>query len=112
MFATAFLAVSLAAPVPKLKAELYFPVKEGDKRVLVQKSANRTVEITETVTKVEQKDGKHRVTVEREQGGQTTSVGYEVSDQGVFRVQIDGKECEVEPIIKTPVKDGETSEVK
>lgn len=65
MFVIALLATSLSAPVPKEKpAEMYFPIVVGTKRVLEVTRREITSEITEEVTKVSEKDGVYKVTVE------------------------------------------------
>ena len=62
MFVTALLAASLSAPVPKANpAPLYFPTAVGAKRVTADDSGGG--EMTEEVTKAEEKDGVYTVTV-------------------------------------------------
>lgn len=110
MFITTLLAVSLAAPVPKAKpSDLFFPIVEGTKRVMRGKLGNSTVETTETVSKVVEKDGKYTVTVSRDLNGRTLTNDFEVSEKGVFRPTPTGKEdAEPTPLFKLPAKEGDT----
>jgi hypothetical protein len=110
---TALLALSLAAPVPKAKeVELYFPTKEGAKRVLERKFGTTRVDITETVTAVESKDGRYTVSVDRVYGRHTASTVYQVSGEGICRVELGGKGSEATPLLRLPAKAGDTWEVK
>jgi len=90
---------------------LYYPVKVGARRVSQVRAGDRTIEIVETVTQVEMKEGKHLVTVEAvhhtEQDRTTTDV-YEVSDRGLSRVS--GRQKEGEPLLllKVGAKEGES----
>lgn len=114
--ALALLAASavVAAPVPKgeKKEELYFPVVEGAKRVMQRKDGKGS-DTTETVTKVEVKDGVYKVTAERKgvgPGGMgSATVVREVSGKGVYVVDADK---EGYPLIKLPAKEGDKWEVK
>jgi hypothetical protein len=83
------LAASLAAPVPKVKeTDLYWPTKEGTKRVMeVTTAGGNATETTETVTKVATKDGASVVTVERTANGKAVAFEYTVSGEGVARRQ-------------------------
>ena len=105
-------ALSLAAPVPKAKeAELYFPTQEGTKRVMQMKEGINTTETTETVTKVEQKDGVYRVSLGREVGGRPAGTAqiFEVSAKGVFRLTSGGVETKTPyMVLKLGVKEGES----
>jgi len=98
---------AIAAPVPKGEKpeELYFPVQVGAKWVM----AIGRLTWTETVTKVQEKEGKYNVTVSREQGDATVEVAYEVSKDGVFRTSWAGME-EDKPrlFLKLPYKEGTT----
>lgn len=103
---TLAVAVTIAAPVPKEKEkDLYFPVTAGAVWVLEAQVLARTVQRTETVTKVVETDGTYRVTVEREWGGQTIPTVFEVSAKGLFQVIPDSKE--LEPLLKFPAKAGD-----
>lgn len=110
MFVTTLLAVSLAAPVPKAKApELYYPTVEGTKYVMRRTVGKETVETTHTVTKAEEKDGTHTVTVSRDVGGQVVEFRCEVSAKGVFAVADPrGKFADPQPVLKLPAKEGDT----
>lgn len=102
--------VALAAPVPKGKeAELYFPVQVGTKRVMDAKLKSNQPGWTETVTKVEEKDGKYTVTIERDDGRRKTETTYEVSKDGLYR-KTTGGTVEAEPVLmlKLPYKEGTT----
>jgi hypothetical protein len=101
---------ALAAPVPKGKeAELYFPTQVGAKRVMDAKLKSNQPGWTETVTKVEEKDGKYAVTIERDDGRRKTEAVYEVSKDGLYRKTTGGK-VEAEPVLmlKLPYKEGTT----
>jgi hypothetical protein len=92
MFAI-LLASTLAAPVPKAKdPALYFPVKEGARRVMERTHDGRTVETVETVTKVVSQDGNHTVTVEVGRDRATGASEFVVSSKGVFRTPFGGDE--------------------
>jgi len=109
VFVSTLLAVALAAPVPKAKpSELYFPTVEGTKRVMTISSGGQTSEITETYTKVLEKDGKYTVTISRELRGGTVTNDYEVSDKGVFLPASPGANADPEPMLKLPAKEGDT----
>lgn len=64
---------------------------------------------SETVTKVEEKDGKYAVTIERDDGRRKTETVYEVSKDGLYRKTTGGK-AEAEPVLllKLPYKEGTT----
>lgn len=101
-------AFALAAPVPKEKGkELYLPVVEGTIRVMESKIGERTVEITETVTKVEVKDGAYTVTMDQGAGGWSTA--FEVSEKGITRPPLGGG-TERMPDLKLGGKPGDTWE--
>jgi hypothetical protein len=109
VFVTTALLVSLAAPVPKEKpSDLYFPTVEGTKRVMQQKEGNETVEITETVTKVVEKDGTYTVTVDLEIGGGVLDLEYEVSAKGVFSAPNPKLKLAGWPLLQLPAKKGDT----
>jgi hypothetical protein len=109
----------LAAPGSKRKeGELYYPVKDGAKRVMEMvttgKFVGSAVVAVDTVTKVEAKGGKYRVTVERVTSDRETKekplvTVYEVADKGLARVTSGGKDLP-EPVVmlKLPAKTGET----
>lgn len=101
MLATALLTATLAAPIPKAKpTELYFPTVEGTKRVMeVTTTGSQTGERTETVSKVEEKDGKYTVSIVLgEVSNQSKPVVYEVSDKGVSQTPPDGGD--LVPVLK------------
>lgn len=107
----ALAAVTLAAdPAPKGKeAALYFPTTVGAKRVMAPQAGDAKSEITETVTKVEVKDGDHHVTVEQTVDGRTASAVFRVSEQGVFRPVLKGGKADGWfPLLNLAVKEGET----
>jgi hypothetical protein len=108
-----------APPMPKDEKpdELYFPVQVGAKRVTALKNKfgpPMKGGSSQTVTKVEEKDGKYTVTVE----GDSSAGGFRrkseqvliVSKDGVFRNKtLDGKESpEPLPLLKLPHKEGAT----
>lgn len=107
----------LAAPgLKETDGPPYFPIQVGAKRVLESSTTGglprEPVEWTETVTDVEVKDGKHLVTVVREQptalGGTVRDNGtvYEVSGKGLVRVTKDVNDPGV--LLKTPARPGDT----
>lgn len=90
---------------------LYYPVKVGAKRVSEVRAGDRAIEIVETVTKVETKEGKHLVTVEavhRAEQDRTMTDRYEVSDRGLSRVSGRQKEGEALLLLKVGAKEGES----
>ncbi|MDY3558365.1 hypothetical protein R5W23_005393 [Gemmata sp. JC673] len=112
MIATLCAAWAITAADPKAgDGALYFPVKEGTKRVSEVKVGERTIEMTETVTKVESKDGKHVVTTEvvhKSEKYQTTINIFEVSERGLSRISGRQKEREPLPLLKLGTKEGES----
>jgi hypothetical protein len=102
---------AVAAPVPKVEKpdDLYFPVQVGAKWVMDAKLKSNQPGWTDTVTKVEEKDGKFTVTVEREEGKRKSEIVYEVSKDGLYRKTTRGK-AEAEPVLllKLPHKEGAT----
>lgn len=106
--------LAVAAPVPKEKGkELYFPVEIGAKKVMQRTGGvGGAEEYTQTVTKVEEKDGVFTVTVHQESGGRDwPTLVYEVSVKGVFQKKAGGgKETEPAPLLKLPAKEGDTWE--
>jgi hypothetical protein len=93
---------------------LYMPTKEGAKRVMettfIGDAKKRPAsELVETISKVEAKDGKYRVTVDRDFKGKVTSSVYEVSDKGLSRLSVDGKDLtEPSHFLRLPAKKGDT----
>lgn len=110
MFVTTLLAVSLAAPVPKVKpSDLYYPTVEGTKRVMQTKVGDQTTELTETVSKVGEKDGVYTVTISRDFGGRALEQEFEVSAKGVFRRPTAGPgKGEPQAVFKRPANEGDT----
>jgi hypothetical protein len=119
LLSAAFTSVVVAAPGPKGKDELlYYPVKEGAKRVMAISVSGTKLgqgrESVETVSKVEEKDGKYRVTMLQEWPGQApkknghTSV-LDVSSKGLIRVASGGRDLpEPVTLLKLPAKAGDT----
>jgi hypothetical protein len=115
-------ALAVAAPVPKgERKELYFPTTVGAKKVIQMKAGDDTRELTETVTKVEEKDGVYTVTVERDFAGGGLSGQplieqvFEVSAKGVYRLSSGGTKTKTPyPLLNLGVKAGEkwTSELE
>jgi hypothetical protein len=103
-----------AAPLGKgPDRPLYYPVTVGAKSVLEYVPAagagGTTFESVETVTAVEAKDGRYRVTAEREVKAKNLVTVYEVSADGVRRLASGGKDLAAPvPLIKLPAKAGET----
>jgi hypothetical protein len=119
LLSVAFAYVVVAAPGPKGKDELlYYPVKEGAKRVMAITVSGTNLgqgrESVETVSKVEEKDGKYRVTISQEWPGKAakktdiTSV-LDVSAKGLIRIASGGRDLP-EPVmlLKLPAKAGDT----
>lgn len=107
---------ALAAPVPKegKKNELYFPTAVGAKKVMQMKAGDTTREMTEVVTKVEEKDGVYTVTTETDQGnGVTLTNVFEVSAKGVAHRGINGQEQKTPAaVVKVGGKPGDTWETE
>jgi len=108
----AFLAASVAhaAPAPKGKDAVWFPTKEGDTRVYEVREAGKVLMgYTDVVTAVEKKDAAVHVTITRDYtaGGVREMITIAVSDEGLFRVAVNGKElAKPIPLLKTPPKVG------
>lgn len=104
--------VAVAAPVPKgTEAKLYFPTTVGAKRVMTFTSGKHTREDTETVSRVEVKDGVHRVTVDLHTDGHRTTPGYvyEVTADGLERrTSEEDKGNNPQPLLRLTVGVGET----
>jgi hypothetical protein len=102
-------AVAQAAPAPKTKDSVYFPTKEGDTRVYEIRVGEKVEGgYTDVVTKVEKKDDAVHVTITRERAGTTPFVTtISVTNEGLFRVAIDGEKLEKPiPLLKMPAKVG------
>ena len=103
--------VALAAPVPKGEKKLYFPTAVGAKMVLGRTAFNPgqragvVSEFTETVTRVEEKDGVFTVAVETDYGRKPTTVSYRVSGEGLFGIS---DEADPYPLIRLSAAAGET----
>jgi hypothetical protein len=109
----AALSAAVAAPGAKDKDKdppLYFPTKEGTTRVYANRVGDHETVLTDTVTKVEAKDGGFRVTTVLKGGSATESV-TDVSGRGVFRVSGAGRPLpEPLPLLKLPAAAGDTWE--
>jgi hypothetical protein len=104
---------SSALAGPALKAEmsdeLYFPVQVGAKWVMDAKLKSNQPGWTDTVTKVDSKDGKFTVTVEREEGKRKSEIVYEVSKDELYRKTAGGKVlAQGVLLLKLPYKEGTT----
>jgi hypothetical protein len=99
-----------AAPALKGKAAFYYPTKEGDKCVYEARTGTSTTEYTETVTKVETKDGKLVVSVGRELKDEVIPISkVEVSEKGLFRVASGNQDLAIPtPLLKLPAKAGDS----
>ncbi|MEO2088016.1 MAG: hypothetical protein ABGY75_00760 [Gemmataceae bacterium] len=115
--------VAVAAPVPKGKeAKLYYPVMVGAKRVMVRTSGPVVVETVQEVIRVDEKDGKHRVTVTEEEINHLPVADgrakppivsnrefvVEVSGNGLFRPPAGGSKEDPQPLLDLSVKPGAT----
>ncbi len=103
----------IGVPTAQERAEqLYFPTVVGTKRVFQSTiGAEKVDDATETVSSVEEKDGKFIVTLDRNILKNETSDGpspflhqYEVSSKGLFTLSTaaDGKLAKPEPLLKLP----------
>jgi hypothetical protein len=110
-------ALSAVAAAPGAKdrdqnPQLYFPTKEGATRVYANRVGDRETELTDTVTRVEGKDGTFRVTTVLK-GGAATEAVTEVSAKGVFRVSVAGRPLPaLQALLKLPAKAGDAWEVR
>ncbi len=115
--------VAVAAPVPKVKeAKLYYPTTVGAKRVLVRTSGPVVVETVQEVIRVDEKDGKHRVTVAEEEINHLPVANgrakppivsnrefvVEVSGNGLFRPPAGGSKEDSQPLLDLAAKPGTT----
>ena len=110
LVAFALTASVVAAQEPKTEP-LYFPVKEGTKRVYEQSFGDDKFETVDTVTKVEAKGKGFLVTATREGGkaNKTFVAVFDVSGSGLSRVSSGGR-VEANPVrlLKLPAKVGDT----
>jgi hypothetical protein len=99
-----------AAPALKGKDLYYYPTKEGDKWVYESRSGDTATEYTETVTKVEAKDGAFIVSVGREYKTDVKSFSrMQVSDKGLVRIGTGDRDLPVPvPMLKLAAKPGDT----
>jgi hypothetical protein len=112
-----------AAPGPKdgAKEALYFPVTVGAKSVMEMTVSGTptgpAMESVVTVTKVEEKGGTFRVTVQREYPGNPAAKNLvlvlEVSGRGLALVAAGGKDLD-KPVVlvKLPAKPGDTGRTR
>jgi RNA polymerase sigma factor (sigma-70 family) len=105
-----------AAPAPEgaERNELYFPTREGMKRVYEQRARGVTYQHTEVVHKVEKKRDGFRVTTGQEvTPGAILKTVTDVSPRGVYLVEFAGKvHADPVPLLKLPAKAGDTWTVK
>jgi hypothetical protein len=102
--------VAHAAPGPKGKDAVWFPTREGDTRVYETREGGKVEPAyTDVVTKVEKKDAATHVTITRDYtgGGVRYVTTIAVSDEGLSRVAVNGKDLD-RPVLllKTPPKVG------
>jgi hypothetical protein len=90
--------------------DLYFPTREGTKRVYELRARGDTFEYTEAVTKVEKQGAGFRVTTGREVApGSVLKAVTDVSARGVYVVEFAGKvHADPVPLLKLPAKAGDT----
>lgn len=99
--------IVLAAPLQKNSTPgLYLPVEVGAKRVTEVNLESQKMVYTETVTKVEEKDGRYTVTIDWEDGVSKSQRLYEVSKEGVFWKTQSGKVIVDQPVLKLPYREG------
>jgi hypothetical protein len=105
------LGLAAAAPAPKDKAPVaYFPTRTGDTWVYELRTPTATAEMTEAITRVDEKDGELVVSISRTYQSETVPVSrVAVSDKGVRRLSAGGRDLR-EPywIVKLPVKAGDS----
>lgn len=91
----------------------YMPLKVGNKWLYKADFGGQTVEVGQSVAKIEKKDGKDIAQVETEFGGQVITEQISSSDKGVFRYSFQGQPVDP-PIqaLKLPAKKGDTWDVK
>lgn len=113
LLATAiFLSVVEPAPPTKVppKEARYFPTTVGTRWVYDVRSGIEKVQVERVITKVEEKDGAHIVTVVQEYKGETEPVGkFIVSAKGLQQVEYGGKTIADPPdlLLKLPAKPGD-----
>jgi hypothetical protein len=99
-----------AAPAPEGagRNDLYFPTREGTRRVYEQRARGITYEHTEVVIKVEKKGDAFRVTTGQEvQPGAILKTVTDVSAKGVYLVEHAGQvHADPVPLLKLPAKAG------
>jgi hypothetical protein len=117
-----FVSTLTAAPLPKLpEVPLYYPIEVGTKRVIEHSYSGGILgtssrEIVETVTKVEQREKKHLVTVSLDRPASKIlelmyPFVYEVSHQGILMVRKSDRDLsEPEMILQLPLKIGNSWE--
>jgi RNA polymerase sigma factor (sigma-70 family) len=90
--------------------ELYFPTREGAKRVYEVRVGGITHVRTDTVTRVEKKGAGFRVTTgEKVPSGGILKTVTDVSARGVYLVEFAGKvHAEPVPLLKLPAKAGDS----
>lgn len=105
----------MGVPTAQERSEqLYFPTVVGTRRVIQSKSGEDSAsEFTETISKVEESDGKYMVTLNRENPANKVGSGkrffnyeYEVSSKGLICLSTatDGKLATPEPLLMLPAR--------
>jgi RNA polymerase sigma factor (sigma-70 family) len=91
-------------------SDLYFPTKEGTRRVYEVRFGGKTSESSETVTKVDKKGaGFHVTTASEVAPGALLKTVTAVSAKGVYLVEVAGKvHAEPLPLLKLPAKAGDS----
>src|SRR5262245_16684222 len=103
--------VAAPAPAPKAKeVELYYAVRVGTEWVMEERSEDRTVETSMTITKVESKDGRRLLTFEFRP---ERKVGPAAPPRSVLEVSAHGlaqltEGAAVHWLLKLPAKPGDT----
>jgi hypothetical protein len=98
------------APDGGVPNDLYFPTRQGTRRVYELRARGATYEHTEVVTRVEKKGAGFRVTTGQEVApGSTLKTVTDVSAKGVYLVEFAGKvHAEPVPLLKLPAKAGDS----
>jgi hypothetical protein len=103
---------SNAEPKKADKSSLYFPIIKGTRRVYEVKAGGNTSEFIDVVTRVDEKDGRYKVSVGREVGGKVMPLlTAEVSTDGLSWLSAGNRDYNSPSRqLKLPIKAGETWE--
>jgi hypothetical protein len=103
---------SFSAPALKEKAELYYPIKKGDKLVYEFTQDGKTSERSMTITASEEKDGDWIVTTEH-LPIDVSNGKLRVSKKGITQIEMGGTVLDPPAtFLQLPAKAGDTWEIK